>query len=436
MKAVWIALFVGMVGWNFEQPGLATEATKFKEEVLWSFGSVTDGQYPSDLIDLKSSLYGTTGEGGTYGLGAVFSVDPKTRAEAVLYSFAGGAGVYPNGVIAVKGNLYGTTLEGGTNGEGTAFVVDRKTGVEKVLYSFCSQPKCADGAYPFAVPIDLNGSLYGTTNDGGIIAGDCGGGCGTVFSLDPATGVETVLYSFCQQQSHSRRRASRTASFCADGEFPISSLISVGGTLYGITEEGGANDSGAVFSLDPSTGVETVLYSFCNLTNCADGRSPQASLIYVNGMLFGTTTYGGAYNDAGTVFSVDASTGTESVLYSFCSQQSCADGQAPRAQLIEVDGILYGTTLAGGVQNRVCGGVGCGTAFSLDPTTGVENVLYSFCSQENCADGWEPLAGLLAMKSKLYGTTGGGGSYGFGTVFSLKQQRQAGERFTSRGPPS
>ena len=49
-------------------------------------------------------------------------------------------------------------------------------GTEKVLHSFGN---AADGANPAAALIDLNGTLYGTTEDGGL------NGVGTVFALTP-----------------------------------------------------------------------------------------------------------------------------------------------------------------------------------------------------------------------------------------------------------
>jgi uncharacterized repeat protein (TIGR03803 family) len=45
----------------------------------------------------------------------------------------------------------------------------------------------------------------------------------------------------------------------------------------------------------------------------------------VSGTLYGTTTFGGG-NQLGTVFALDRKTRVEKVLYSFCSQQNCADG--------------------------------------------------------------------------------------------------------------
>src|SRR5215472_9823374 len=72
----------------------------------------------------------------------------------------------------------------------------------------------------------------------------------------------------------------------ADGVYPHAGLVDAGGTLYGMTEVGGTHDCGAVVSLNPTTGAEALVYSFaCD----PDGYFPLASLIDVNGTLYGTT---------------------------------------------------------------------------------------------------------------------------------------------------
>jgi uncharacterized repeat protein (TIGR03803 family) len=407
MKAVSVALFLGVIGSAPVQSASAAEAAKFKEEVVWSFGSGTDGQNPRDsLIDVNGTFYGTTPGGGTYGGGTVFSLDPSTGAEAVLYSFCSQQNCadseYPfASLIDVKGKLYGTTYTGGSTGCdgeicGTVFMLDPSTGAETVLYSFCSQHNCTDGANPWANPIEVKGVLYGTTQAGGLSS------LGTVFALDRKTGAETVLHSF---------------SGGTDGQNPLTALIAVNSTLYATTVGGGSNDCdggcGTVFSLDPKDRTVTVLYSFLGGT---DGEAPAASLLAVKGMLYGTTENGGGTScsslGCGTVYSFDPSTRAETVLYSFCSQQNCTDGEYPDAGLIHVKGMLYGTTLVGGVY-------GYGTVFSVDRNTGAENVLHSFLGGK---DGAYPQAGLIAVKGTLYGTTTAGGAYGYGTVFALTKR--------------
>ncbi len=166
------------------------------------------------------------------------------------------------------------------------FSVDSKTGGETVLYSFGGGiPGSTDGAYPQAGVVNVDGSLYGMTSGGGTNQTGCGGsGCGTVFTVDPKSGAETILHSFTGGP---------------DGGVPLGGLLWLKGKFYGTASSGGPSDNGILFSIDPKTGAETVLHSF---TGLADGAEPAATLTSNAGTLFGTTSFGGPGN-AGTVFS-------------------------------------------------------------------------------------------------------------------------------------
>src|SRR5579863_8525106 len=86
------------------------------------------------------------------------------------------------------------------------------------------------------------------------------------------------------------------------------------------------------------------------------------------------------------------------VLYSFCSQNNCNDGAMPEAGVIKDSaGNLYGTTSEGGYYR-----LGKGVVFKVAPD-GTETVLHAFCSQQMCRDGAYP-SGLLIKDraSNLY----------------------------------
>ena len=110
------------------------------------------------------------------------------------------------------------------------------------------------------------------------------------------------------------------------------------------------------------------------------------------------------------------------MLYRF---KGGSDGASPGAGVIfDREGALYGTTQIGGTGN---GGSGAGTVFKLTPpgkgqTAWTESVLYRFCSQPSCSDGFLPrYAGLIAdREGALYGTTEVGGS-GVGTGGALSE---------------
>jgi uncharacterized repeat protein (TIGR03803 family) len=345
------------------------------------------------LINVDGTLYGTTTYGGTSkNDGTVYSITPS-GGETVLHRFGGGAdGAGPLGALTdVNGTLYGTTQSGGgvgcgSYGCGTVFSITA-SGKETVLHSFGGSGS-GDGADPFAGLVNVNSTLYGTTYDG-----NGSGVYGTVFAVT-LSGKETILHGFTGSPS--------------DGAEPWAGLVSINGTLYGTTSVGGANSRrsstqgwGTVFSITPSGG-ETVIHNF----NGTDGGEPRASLLNVNGTIYGTT-YAGGVSGRGTVFSLTSS-GGETVIHSFGAS---GDGWLPQADLINVNGTLYGTTTYGGVHCKTCG-----TVYSITPS-GAETVLHTFQRGRRSYRG--PVAGLLNVNGTLYGTTHGGGAHGDGTVFSL-----------------
>lgn len=175
-------------------------------------------------------------------------------------------------------------------------------------------------------------------------------------------------------------------------------------------------------------GPYKLLHSFCSGGSCGDGSQPMAALTMdLSGNLFGTTATGGR-GFHGVVFELTRSDTAKFKfhrLHTFCPLGNCADGANPHGTLIvDADGNLYGTTLDGG-------SAGHGIVYKLvpGPTGWTETVLYSFCMQINCPDGYAPVAGLTYAgaasgapydgTSPLYGTTAGGGPNGDGTVFEL-----------------
>jgi len=113
--------------------------------------------------------------------------------------------------------------------------------------------------------------------------------------------------------------------------------------------------------------------------------------------------------------------GALTTLYSFCSQSRCADGANPVAGLVQgTDGNFYGTTIVGGTGP--CPGMltpGCGTVFRITPQ-GALTTVHSF----EGTDGTAPAGGLMQATSGLfYGTASMGGlndcAFGCGTLFSI-----------------
>jgi uncharacterized repeat protein (TIGR03803 family) len=160
------------------------------EPVLHSF-SGSDGSIPKGglIRDQSGVLYGTTQDGGAYGFGTVFALS-NTGSLTTLFSFAGGSsdGAAPFGGLVrdSAGNLYGTTGSGGLFGLGTVWTLS-PSGTEAVLYSF-SGPDGSSPAYG-SLMLDKTGNLYGVTAYGGT-SDD-----GVIFRMT-TSGSLTVLHNF------------------------------------------------------------------------------------------------------------------------------------------------------------------------------------------------------------------------------------------------
>jgi uncharacterized repeat protein (TIGR03803 family) len=387
------------------------------ETVLYNFyGDPHDGGGGAVLIrDAAGNLYGTGGGGiyrcGTFSLcGTVFELSRVAGGgwtETVLHNFGNGTdGAYPNNLIRdAAGNLYGTTVDGGLYGFGIVYELSPAAGgdwTETVLYNFGNGD--VDSGADGPLFLDAAGNLYGATFHGGAYR------AGSVYKLSPSGGgdwTETVLHNFGNG---------------TDGALPNGGLVVDGvGNVYGTTGSGGiytcnglVHSCGTAFELSPSQGggwTETVLHSFSG----SDGLEPQTGLTMdAAGNFYGTTAEGGAPTcNCGNVFEVspgESGGWTFTVLYSF---NNLPDAQGSVASLtIDSAGNLYDASYQGGAYDY-------GAVFQLSHTAGgwTETVLYSFDSLDS---GIGASSGVVLDRAgDMYGSTGRGGTYNFGTAYEL-----------------
>lgn len=331
---------------------------------------------------------------------ALAGLPAQAQTFTVLHNFSGGAdGKYPQTTLTLdrRGNLYGTTNRGGLD-YGTIFrLTNRGSGwLFNTLYTFRAG---SDGSDPFTpLLFGPDGALYGTTQGGGQ------NGDGTVFVARPQATfcanvscpwTETVLYSFTGGED----------SFAPQGHL----IFDEAGNLYGTTAgfsiagkrppQGGYQ--GAVWELVHANGAWTikVLYGFY-----PDGGpyEPEGGVTFDHaGNLYGTTVFGGEYND-GTVFELSPSGSgwTEQLVHTFDSSSIF-----PQAGLIADEaGNMYGATFGGSY------------AFELSPLGNG----WSFNNISLISTGDGPFSDLtLDSQGNLYGANYTGGQYGQGNIFKL-----------------
>lgn len=328
-----------------------------------------------------------------------YAVVIQTQSPGVTCSIANGSGTMGPGNVtninvtcAVVSYTVGGTISGLT---ATGLVLldngSDATTISANATQFTMHTGVAQGT-PYAITVK--------TQPGGTTC-TVSGGTGTV-----ATANVTSVAVSCAPWSTYPFSAFYSFAGGIDGAAPGANLIQASdGNFYGVTNGGDVStDYGTLFKITP-TATETVLHNFS--ATGGDGINPNGALLQdSSGNFYGTTFKGGAAS-LGTIFKLTFS-GTEIVLHSFGVG---TDGQKPNAGLaLARDGNFYGTTSAGGAHGQ-------GTVFKLTPS-GTQTVLYSFGA--NSTDATNPGTALvLGNDGSLYGTTVGGGTIGWGTVFKI-----------------
>jgi uncharacterized repeat protein (TIGR03803 family) len=283
-----------------------------------------------------------------------------------------------------------------------------------VIYRFAGG---LDGSGPVqGLTVDGAGDLYGVTFSGGLYSG-------TIFKLSapPPSPQESraersnaaVEVPVWQEQVLSLKPDEVGASPA------IPMILGQAGALYGITSFGGPSPhdeahEGALFRLEtPTRGLSDPVFVYSMPVREFNDRFSEL-ISDASGALYGTTSGRGA-SSMGTVFKLSPTNdGWKMItLYVF---KGGDDGAYPEAGLVfDRSGALYGTTGGGGKDS-------IGTVFKLTPTeTGwEESVIHTFRQPDPLNGGVLPMAGLTIDSSgTLYGTTGGGGKLGEGTIFTL-----------------
>lgn len=396
-------------------------------------GSCQDGRNPQDSLirDSDGNFYGAANAGGANDHGAVFELTFNSSTQQydyqILYSFCAlsgcADGAFPDSplIMDTDGNLYGTATQGGVSNLGTIFKLVRSESYAlHVLHDFCATSGCENGSIPES-GLSYEGQQTGALYDGISPL------YGTTLRTDSRGDGSGVAYELKPRGGFIYRLLhSFCLTDCTDGQFPSALTFDGRGRLYGVAETGGTTGAGVLFKLLPVKKQLKVLYDFCFQAACADGNQPDLRQTLVRdsaGNIYGTT-FGGGAHAMGTVWKFQPRREKKLVvLYDFCAQANCADGAFPRAGVtLGSGGEVFGTTPSGGSCDV---GGGCGVVFELQNST--YTLLHSFCADGDpcAADGAQPFGSLLLDPSgTLFGITpyGGGGAGGLirgGTAFSV-----------------
>ncbi len=226
--------------------------------------------------------------------------------------------------------------------------------------------------------------LYGMTTQNGSH------NLGTIFTYDITAKTCTAVFNF-----------DSTSGIWPDGSLTFDPN---NGLLYGVTSQGGTNNTGVLFSFDPVKGKDSVYFSFSK----AAGQGPgYGSLLLYNNWLYGMNPNGGKYG-YGYVFGFNTITGKDSIVINFDGTKG---GYPAGVDFTAYNNLLYGMTTGGGAGSN-------GTIFSYNPITGKDSIYLSLSSTV----GKTPYEGGLTLNPKnhlMYALTYAGGLANDGTILSF-----------------
>lgn len=307
----------------------------------------------------------------------------------------------------------------------------------ELLHILPSSQGYPEGANPQSgLTVGSDGALYGTTSVGST-------NVGTIFRIT-TNGAFNVVSSAVESP-----------------QAPL--FLATDAQLYGTDTGGGASPYGTVFRIT-TNGVLATIFSFHSATT---GWWPNGIVQGRDGYLYGTCQYGGRFGSYGVTFGTVFSITTNGDLR-FVISLDGTNGSAPLAGLTQgSDGNFYGTTSTGGgpppPDYNGYYDWGNGTAFRLTPngqlttiavySTNIDGgILYDLCLGNDgdfygVGDGPAESKGAIfrmdtdgalhtiavlngtnaampngliqAKDGNFYGTTMGGGDYGYGSVFKM-----------------
>jgi len=371
-----------------------------------TFGG-SDGSQPygPPLLNRQGSLYGVTANGGGsgcggYGCGTLFELIPDGHSkwsEKILHDFQdNGDGAWPQGNLVRdgSGDLYGTDQTDDWKPHGVFEVSPGSGGWTLSLI-------WTQGDAP-GLLLDAAGDLYGFFGGGGVD------------ELSPSSNgwVYTDLHDFCSAP-------------CYDGDDPVAPLTwDAKGNLYGTTIFGGnvppkcsgSAGCGTAFQMTPNgdgTWTYHVLHRFAEFKK--DGAYPYAGLVVdASGNAYGATWAGGTYGN-GTFYKLTSTKHglwKETILYEF---PNCKNGCGPNESLtMDKAGNLYGAEAGG----NDCYGYSCGVIYKFTPQKNGK-WQYSVLHKFRWTNGSGPYSVVLDDKGNIFGTTFGGGNYGYGVAFEI-----------------
>lgn len=374
------------VGTIFSCPPDLSSITNRHNFTYLNESSVPEGGRPQgSLVMYKNTLYGLTTGGPDDGGGILYAftpaADPANDSYVLKVTTGLGSDFQGNSLIVYNDLLYGATYSSSSTNGSTVFSYDPNSTATTV-----HQLSDIPGSHNAALLVYNNG-LWGLLSYGGTA------GNGEIFRVDLTT-------------SQYQREISMGIINSGNGTGPTGTPVLAGGSLLGITNTGGMNNQGILFSYNQSTGVFTKLADF----DMANTGTQAGNLLVSDSVVYGVT-HNGAGKGQGAIFSYDLrkNDGIKKLLD--LDANDPAGGYGQQGDIAIVNNKLYLTLLYGGAQ-------GFGGLYEYDIAANTLSAKHSY----NYLDGhgYLPTSGVtLGNSNVLYGQTAYGGATNQGVLFSF-----------------
>ncbi len=290
--------------------------------------------------------------------GRLFQIDASNGRRAVLSNFSNPAqgleGIDPFAVADLgSGALVVADPNGGTDARGALFRVDRSTGSRTLLSDLGDPLQGAVGSDPLAVAPEPGGDLLVVDPNAG------GAGHGRLLRVDAKSGRRGVLSDLMDP--------SQGTPIAQPGGIATEAA----GTVLLISADRGIEARGALWRVSPKSGTRTLLSDFGNRDQGVPGMDPYAIAVTASGMILVFDP--GAGRDArGALFRVDPRSGVRALISDFGDA-----GQGPKgvAHHLPFSGVAMASTGAILVVDPEAGVDSRGALFRVDPRSGTRELL-------------------------------------------------------------
>ena len=351
-------------------------------------------------IDSSGNILVIDENGGTNFRGALFGINPANGSRTLISDFGDSAqgplGDFPSGMaLDSSGNILVIDPFASTNRSVALFRVNPANGSRTLVSDFNNSAQGPLGVEPFGVaavpPQPRLGDILVIDPEAGANSN------GALFIVDVFNGSRSLISNFGMKRSGRIRR------------FPVWSGDRFFREYTGY-RPGSRTDNGQLFRVNTANGNRTSVSLFGNSFQGPVGVEPTGVAVDSSGIILVTDPFAGT-SGRGLLFRVNPTTGNRTVLSDFGNSAQGTLGFDPYGVVVDASGNILVIDLDAGTNGR-------GTLFRVNPSTGSRTVISDFGNNAQGTLGNNPTgvalgsSGTILVIDQTAGTSFSGALFG------------------------